>query len=44
MHQAHTVYGLGESKEPAIIGSILGYLFLATYLLLVASLFCHFFY
>ena len=43
-HRANTVYGLGESKELAIIGSILGYLFLATYLLLVASLFCHFFY
>lgn len=43
-HRANTVYGLGESKELAIIGSILGHLFLATYLLLVASLFCHFFY
>lgn len=44
VHQANTVYGLGESKEQASIGIILGSLFLATYLLLAASLFCHFFY
>ncbi len=44
IRHAHTIHGLGESKDAAILGMILGYLFSSIYFLLIVSLLCHFFY
>lgn len=38
IHRARTVHGLGESKEIAMIGLLLGYFFGSIYLLLIISL------
>ena len=38
VHRAKTVHGLGESREVAMIGLLLGYFFGSIYLLLIVSL------